>query len=136
MSLKTSAWLTILLGGLIACTGEQGPPGNNGTNGTPGDNALASTSDEPPGDNCPSGGTRIDVGVDANRNGALEPAEITSTTYVCSGDSGHDSLVATTVEPPGANCPFGGTRIDTSVDVNDDGVLDPGEVDADATSYV
>ncbi len=132
---NTKAWLSVLFG-VIACTGEQGPPGNDGTNGTPGDNALASTSEEPPGSNCPSGGTRVDVGVDTNRNGTLEPGEITSTSYVCSGGSGHDALVATSPEPAGANCPFGGTRIDTGIDADDDGELDPEEIDADATSYV
>ncbi len=118
--------------GLIACTGDQGPPGDNGD---PGDTALARTSVEPPGSNCAEGGIKIEVGVDANNNGTLDPAEVTSTVYVCNG-GGHDSLVATSDEPAGANCPFGGTKIETGLDTNDNGTLDPGEIDADATSYV
>jgi OmcA/MtrC family decaheme c-type cytochrome len=44
--------------------------------------------------------------------------------------------VATAEEPPGTHCPAGGTRIETGLDTNHNGVLDAGEVDAANTSYV
>ncbi|MCE9572650.1 MAG: OmcA/MtrC family decaheme c-type cytochrome [Deltaproteobacteria bacterium] len=136
---------SFLLCGLVACTGDQGAPGQPGDPGTPGDPgdpgaaALAVTSVEPPGTNCANGGTKIEVGIDTNGNATLDASEITSTSYVCNGTSGgngHDSLVRTTDELAGANCPFGGTKIETGLDANDDGVLQDTEVNAAATSYV
>lgn len=44
------------------------------------------------------------------------------------------SLVATAPEPPGANCTYGGTAIETGRDLNDNGTLDASEVTS--TSYV
>ncbi len=137
--------MSFLLCGLVACTGEQGPPGANGGSGTPGDpgdpgaTALANTSVEPPGANCPNGGTKVEVGVDTNGDGTLDASEVTSTSYVCNGTSGgdgKDSLVRTGDEPIGTNCPFGGTKIETGLDANDNGVLEDTEVNAAATSYV
>lgn len=114
---------------LIACEGPSGPAGGNGSN------ALVSTSPEAAGANCANGGTKVQVGVDANGNGQLDDSEVTGTSYVCNGP-GTTSLVATSAEPAGANCPFGGTRIEEGVDSNNNGVLDAGEVDTAATSYV
>ncbi|MBK9037213.1 MAG: OmcA/MtrC family decaheme c-type cytochrome [Myxococcales bacterium] len=119
--------------GLLACTGDPGP------NGGDGHTALATTSAEPPGANCANGGVVVQVGVDTNDNGTLDASEVTSTSYVCDGDpggGGHSSLVTTAEELAGMHCPFGGVRIETGVDVNDDGTLDPSEVNAAATSYV
>lgn len=133
-----SLGLGLLVLGLVACTGDQGPAGPTGPSGGDGHNALTSTAVEPPGANCADGGIAIQVGIDTNDNGVLDASEVTSTSYVCdgTGPSGHNSLVTTADEPAGANCPFGGVRIETGLDVNDNGVLDPGEVDAAATSYV
>jgi hypothetical protein len=44
--------------------------------------------------------------------------------------------VALTPEPAGSNCPSGGVRIETGIDVNDDGTLEPTEVNATQTQYV
>ncbi|MCX5743601.1 MAG: OmcA/MtrC family decaheme c-type cytochrome [Proteobacteria bacterium] len=93
------------------------------------------TSAEPAGTNCPNGGTRITVGIDSNGNGTLDASEVTSTTYTCDG-GGKNALVTTSPEDAGANCPFGGTKIETGLDANNDGVLDASEVNAAATSYV
>lgn len=117
---------------MAACEGSQGPAG---TNGEPGANALAETSAEPPGANCPDGGQKIEVGIDTNGNGALDAGEVTTTSYVCNG-AGTDSLVRTGSEPAGANCPWGGTRIETGLDADGDGTLDDNEVNASETSYV
>ena len=126
--------LGLALAGGIGCTGDKGAPGDVGPTGA---NALTKTSAEPAGTNCPTGGIKVEAGIDANNNGTLDPSEVNaaSTTYVCNG-SGKNSLVATSAEPAGANCPFGGTRIQTGLDANDNGTLDPTEVNAAATSYV
>jgi len=68
--------------------GTNGTDGTNGTNGTDGLNALIDMNPEPVGVNCPNGGLRIDVGIDSNGNGSLDPAEITQTGFVCSGTDG------------------------------------------------
>ena len=121
----------LLLGAtsFVACTGDQGAAGDAGAS------ALSTTTVEPAGANCSEGGIKVQVGIDTNGNGALDASEVTGTSYVCNG-SGKDSLVKTSPELAGANCPFGGTRIETGLDTNNDGTLDPSEVNATATSYV
>jgi len=124
----------LVLGALItltSCTGDPGPAGATGPN------ALTETSPEPAGANCANGGIKVEVGLDVNNNGVLDSNEVNAagTTYVCNGD-GTNSLVKTSPEPIGANCPFGGTRIETGLDTNNNGVLDTTEVNASATSYV
>lgn len=47
--------------------------------------SLASVTDEPWGDNCRYGGKRIDTGLDADRDGVLDEAEIEASTWVCNG---------------------------------------------------
>jgi OmcA/MtrC family decaheme c-type cytochrome len=122
--LRTSVQ-SLLCAFVVACTGSQGDSGTT---------ALTSTSPEPAGANCANGGTKVEVGLDTNGNGTLDPSEVTSTSYVCNG--GTNSLVATSPEPAGANCPFGGTKIETGLDTNNDGILEDSEVNAAATSYV
>jgi len=63
-------------------TGAQGPAGSDGLN------ALIAMNPEPVGANCPMGGLRVDVGIDTDRNGSLDPAEITQTGFVCNGGDG------------------------------------------------
>jgi hypothetical protein len=48
--------------------------------------------------------------------------------------SSPDVLTKTTAEPDGANCQYGGTRVDVGVDKNGNGVLDSGEIQS--TFYV
>lgn len=52
------------------------------------------------------------------------------------GTNGLNALIKTTVEPAGANCATGGTKIETGLDSNNNGVLDAGEVVAAQTTYV
>ena len=112
----------------FACHGMAGPAGPTGHE------SLVESSAEPAGANCANGGTRLRIGVDADDDGVLDAGEITSTRYACHGDDGGTTLVATTAEPAGVNCGEGGRRLQTGVDDDDDGTLDPGEVDA--TSYI
>lgn len=73
--------------GATGATGLAGPTGPGGTNGL---NALAGTSQEAAGANCSAGGAKLEYGLDANGNGALDPAEVNAalTRYVCNGVAG------------------------------------------------
>lgn len=120
-----------------ACTGEDGKTGEAGPPGDPGASALTRTAAEPAGENCPFGGVVVEVGTDTNGNGTLDDNEVVAanTSYVCNGE-GTSALVATSPEPAGEHCPFGGTQIDTGLDVNNNGTLDASEINPAATSYV
>ena len=59
--------------------------GDNGSDGSNGLTSLTSTSTEPAGSNCAAGGQKIETGLDTNRNGILDPSEVTNTSYVCNG---------------------------------------------------
>jgi hypothetical protein len=52
------------------------------------------------------------------------------------GTNGLNSLIKTTTEVAGANCANGGTKIETGLDVNGNGVLEVTEVNASQTKYV
>jgi hypothetical protein len=52
-------------------------------NGTNGYNSSIKTSIESAGLNCQTGGLRVDVGLDSNRNGTLDNSEINNTSYIC-----------------------------------------------------
>lgn len=76
---------------LTACEGDDGANGAPGAAGTPGNdgaagfNALTSTIEIPVGDaQCPGGGLALQSGLDSNRNGTLDLAEVqTTTTITC-----------------------------------------------------
>jgi hypothetical protein len=120
---------------------------------------------EPAGANCASGGVKLEFGPDVNGNGLLDAAEIVPalTQYVCNGANGAvgaqgpigitgpagvagpagtngtnglNALVKTTVEPAGVNCVAGGTKVETGLDANNNGVLDLAEINAAQTTYV
>ncbi|MBV9950093.1 MAG: hypothetical protein JOZ69_24850 [Myxococcales bacterium] len=98
--------------------GPQGPPGPQGDAGLA---SLIRLTPEPPGANCAAGGQRIDVGLDANGDGTLEPGEVMQTAFVCngalgSGDAGAGD--ATSEQTPDATA--------------DDGATDAADADADA----
>ena len=81
------------LQGLTGATGQQGPVGNTGaagTNGTNGQNSLVKTTTESVGVNCPTGGVKLEYGLDINSNGILDLSEVNSllTKYVCNGAVG------------------------------------------------
>jgi hypothetical protein len=65
--------------------GPPGPPGPRGPQGDAGAQSLVKLTQEPPGHNCADGGERIDVGIDRDGDGVLQPSEITQTAYVCNG---------------------------------------------------
>jgi hypothetical protein len=52
------------------------------------------------------------------------------------GTNGKTALTRTTKEPAGANCKYGGTKFETGIDANNNGILDNNEVTATQTKYV
>lgn len=56
---------------------------DDGTDGSDGATALVHADSEPPGENCPWGGRRLDAGTDDNGNGKLDPGEVVTTEYLC-----------------------------------------------------
>jgi hypothetical protein len=52
------------------------------------------------------------------------------------GSNGLNALIKTTTEPAGSNCANGGTKIETGLDANSNGVLDTSEVNASQTQFV
>ena len=104
------------------------------------DDKLVKTTTEPAGANCANGGTKIEVGLDANGNGVLDASEVNSslTKYVCNGNSsnGLNSLINTTNEPAGVNCPNGGIRIEVGLDNNNNGILEQIEINNTMTKFV
>jgi hypothetical protein len=84
---------------------------------------------------CPQGGQAIHVGFDSGRgdgiaaNGILEDDEVDTTNVLCHGVDGLQALVVATPVPIGSpDCELGGDRIDSGLDLDRDGELDPEEV--------
>ena len=120
----------------------------NGGASTTTHDSLVSTTSLPPGNShCANGGTEIDTGSDNGAGGGtaddgiLQPGEITSTQYVCTGGTESSALVSTTTLPIGdSHCANGGTEIESGIDngagggIANDGILQSGEVTE--TQYV
>jgi hypothetical protein len=69
----------VFIGDGFGATVNVPPPGGQG------DEVLSVVTAEPASGNCNRGGSRVDSGIDANRNGVLETREIATTRYVCEG---------------------------------------------------
>ncbi|MBU1241701.1 hypothetical protein KJ612_00715, partial [Myxococcota bacterium] len=123
--------------------------GADGADGIDGLNNLFETAPEPAGATCAAGGLWILSGPDSDGDGVLDSGEIQVQEVVCNGldgldgsdgtdgtdgTDGYNSLVLVTAEPVGANCATGGQKIQAGLDLDRDGVLDPGE--ATQTQYV
>lgn len=79
---------------------------------------------------CPTGGVRVRIGADDNRDGDLDSDEVDSSSYICNGENmveGWDDVLVRTVEllVGDEDCPSGGRRVDFGVD-NGDGTGLPG----------
>ena len=120
--------------------------GVNGLDGGDGLSALISMTAELAGVNCANGGQKIEVGIDSSADGILDLAEITDTSYVCTGDAGTigdtgpagadglSSLISFAVEGLGENCSNGGYKVNSGLDYNRNYLLDSWEVSA--TEYL
>jgi hypothetical protein len=116
-------------------TGAQGLQGPKGDKGDTGAQGLQG----PKGDKGDTGaqglqGLKGDQGIQGvagpkGDTGSQGPAGT-------NGTNGLNALIKTTTEPAGANCTNGGTKIETGLDANGNGVLDAGEVNASQTKYL
>lgn len=91
---------------------------------------LSRSFEEPEGENCPAGGTRVELGFDTSCNGELDDEDEPSVIYVCRGEDGAEAgevLIESREEPSGENCPRGGTRVDAGNDIDGDGKLSSDE---------
>ena len=147
MEKRYPVWLSFVAFTLIvgACSGDSS--GKKDVPPVTGDKAtVASATPIAPGAICANGGIQVDTGIDENGNGLLDSDEIDNTQYVCNGEDGndgqdgsdgedgHSTLIVVTEEPVGDNCDYGGSRIDTGLDLDRDGQLSAGEVSA--TTYL
>lgn len=114
---------------LAACGGGGGGGGKPG-----GPSTVTAQTTIPEGDICSSGGVKLDYGIDDNRNGKLDAAEVDGSEYICNGADGSSTLVNVTEEPAGANCAAGGYKVESGLDADSDGALDAVEVTS--TSYL
>jgi Protein of unknown function (DUF1566) len=118
----TLFFLGIFLVTIISCTTNDPTPGADGLI------SLVKITIENPGQNCSTGGTKIDTGIDENKNNTLDADEVQSTAYICNGSSGLNILIRITDEPTGTNCTNGGYKINSGLDLNKDGTLGDSEI--------
>jgi len=109
--------------GVEGATGEQG---EQGPQGDPGENGEAGPQGEQgdPGPPGPTGATGPQ-GIPGPQGEQGTPGEI-----------GLKTLINTTEESPGTNCENGGVKIEVGQDTNDNGILDPTEVDDTQIRYI
>ena len=83
-----------------------------------------------PGGGCADGGIKVQTGFDLNGNSLLDNNEIGTTQFVCDGADGFSTLVNFINEPanPSGPCVFGGTRLQSGLDINNDHALQSAEV--------
>ncbi|TPV97095.1 MAG: trypsin-like serine protease [Myxococcales bacterium FL481] len=55
-----------------------------------GKSALVRLTEEPAGENCVAGGTKMETGLDDNGNDVLDDDEVESIRYICDGEDGED----------------------------------------------
>lgn len=91
---------------------------------------LTRTAAEPAGPNCAEGGTRVEAGRDANGDGVLGDAEVERTAWACAAPvpGAPPVLARVDPEPPGANCPGGGSAVRYGPDADGSGALEDPEV--------
>ena len=71
----------LMIHGLLVC-------GCGGSEQGSDESTLFRLSDEPPGENCPNGGIRVDTGFDLDGDGVLDDDEVLDTVYICHGKEG------------------------------------------------
>lgn len=114
------------LTGATGPTGAQGIQGLTGTNGTVGATGPIGLTGAT-GLTGPAGAQGIQGLPGTNgAAGATGPA----------GSNGITALIKTTAELAGANCATGGTKVETGLDANNNGILDTGEINTTQTTYV
>jgi hypothetical protein len=109
--------------GLAGKPGQDGEKGEPGQKGEPGDQGDPGEKGEP--------GEKGDKG-DPGEKG--EPGE--KGDKGDPGEKGTTALLKLTAVAPGPHCCAGGVRLETGLDLNGNGALDPSEVDASQTQHV
>lgn len=67
--------------------------------------------------------------MDANRDESLSSDEVTQAQYICNGaDGASGSITIVGTEGPGSNCPYGGVKIATGIDLDFSENLEQGEI--------
>ena len=121
--------------GATGTTGPQGPIGLTGPTGAAG--ATGATGPQGPiGLTGATGAT--------GTTGPQGPIGLTGPTGATgnagpqgtAGTNGLNALIKTTTESAGTNCSSGGTKIETGLDANNNGVLDVSEINVSQTRYV
>ena len=130
--------------GIQGLTGPSGASGTNGTNG-----AVGATG--PTGLTGPAGAQGIQglpgtngINGAVGATGPVGPTGLTGPAGAqgiqglpgTTGQNGLNALIKTTSEAAGANCANGGTKIETGLDANGNGLLDGGEVIISLTRFV
>jgi photosystem II stability/assembly factor-like uncharacterized protein len=145
-ALTAALGLAVILA-LTACGGEDVvPTAASVTTQTP-TNVLVTVQAEPAGAHCDTGGSRVQAGLDTSGDGTLDSGEVTSTQYICNGETGATGASGATgatgtagtsalaaVTDAGSHCANGGKAISVGSDTNGNGVLDAGEIVS--TDYV
>ena len=110
-------------------SGDAGPPGANGSDGDAGPKGDPGDAGPPgtPGDAGPPGATG-----DAGPRGATGDAGSPGPkgdqgAQGDAGPAGLTALVTITTEPPGPNCEFGGIRVESGLDTDENGQLSAAE---------
>ncbi|WP_155893553.1 DUF7151 family protein [Cystobacter fuscus] len=100
---------------------------------TPSPSVLVTQTPEAPGNHCAAGGILVRAGVDTNRDGTLDDAEVERSFYGCQAEPS-PVVIRAKAEPAGTNCTLGGVAVQAGTDTDKDGSLGDGEVET--TSYV
>jgi uncharacterized protein (TIGR02145 family) len=110
-------------------SGPQGPAGPQGPQGLPGPIGPQG----PQGPVGPAGATGPQGPAGVNGPTGLQgPAGLPGS----NGADGKNTLIKTSLEASGLNCANGGIKIETGLDANSNGVLDPSEVNTSLTRYI
>lgn len=118
--------------------------GGGTSNGEDGLNSLVNLVTLEAGDECATGGVKVQSGKDSNKNDTLDDDEIVMTKTVCAGTNGaqgvpgakgtNGMVTIADVAEGGATCPSGGKAYHYGIDENASGVLDATEISD--TQYV
>jgi len=128
----TSSLTKYVCNGAVGATGVNGPQGPIGLTGATGPTGTTGAigPQGPVGLTGPAGpaGATGPIGL----TGATGPQGVPGP----AGINGLNALIKTTTEPAGSNCANGGTKIETGLDANSNGVLEINEVNLSQTQYV
>ncbi|WP_211683737.1 VWA domain-containing protein [Moritella sp. 24] len=101
-------------------------------------NSLVNITEINAGENCASGGIRVDSGVDSNANNTLDADELIEPRFYCNdgsrtvnGDAeiyGQSLVSVLSVTKDDNDCSAGGQKVIAAIDSNDDGVIQTEEI--------